>query len=94
MPVKGWNGKFRGVGNGGFAGSIDYEGPAVALMQGYASGATDTGHSGNGGDASWALGHPEKVIDFGYRAIHEMTKDLKGRGSGLLRGRGQAQLLC
>ena len=74
LPVKGWNGKFRGVGNGGFAGSIDYSGPAVALMQGYASGATDTGHSGNGGDASWALGHPEKVIDFGYRAIHEMTR--------------------
>ncbi len=73
LPVKGWNGKFRGVGNGGFAGSIDYLGPAVALMQGYASGATDTGHTGNGGDASWALGHPEKVIDFGYRAVHEMT---------------------
>ena len=73
MPVKGWNGKFRGQGNGGFAGSIDFTGPAVALMQGYASGATDTGHTGGSGDASWALGHPEKIIDFGYRAIHEMT---------------------
>jgi feruloyl esterase len=73
MPVKGWNGKFCGQGNGGFAGSIDFVGPAVALMQGYASGATDTGHSGGGGDASWALGHREKVIDFGYRAVHEMT---------------------
>lgn len=73
MPAKGWNGKFRGQGNGGFAGSIDFVGPAVALMQGYASGATDTGHSGGAGDASWALGHPEKVIDFGYRAVHEMT---------------------
>jgi Tannase and feruloyl esterase len=73
MPVKGWNGKFRGQGNGGYAGSIDYVGPAVAVMQGYATGATDTGHSGNAGDASWALGHREKVIDFGYRAVHEMT---------------------
>ncbi len=73
MPVKQWNGKFRGQGNGGFAGSIDFFGPAVALMQGYASGATDTGHSGSVSDASWALGHREKVIDFGYRAVHEMT---------------------
>lgn len=73
MPVKEWNGKFRGQGNGGFAGSIDFLGPAVALTQGYASGATDTGHSGGAGDASWALGHREKVIDFGYRAVHEMT---------------------
>lgn len=73
MPVKDWNGKFRGQGNGGFAGSIDWVNPAVAVMQGYASGATDTGHSAGGGDASWALGHPEKVIDFGYRAVHEMT---------------------
>jgi Tannase and feruloyl esterase len=73
MPVKGWNGKLRGQGNGGFAGSVDYVGPAVALMEGYASGATDTGHTGNAGDANWALGHREKVIDFGYRAVHEMT---------------------
>ncbi len=73
MPAKDWNGKFRGQGNGGFAGSIDFLGTAVALMQGYASGATDTGHSGAAGDASWALGHREKVIDFGYRAVHEMT---------------------
>jgi len=73
MPAKGWNGKFRGQGNGGFAGSIDYEGLAVALSQGYASGATDTGHAGSAIDAGWAVGHPEKVIDFGYRAIHEMT---------------------
>lgn len=77
MPQKGWNGRFRGQGNGGFAGSIDFGGLAVAVTEGYASGATDTGHAGSGIDAGWALGHPEKVKDFGYRAVHEMT--VKGK---------------
>ena len=45
----------------------------LAVLQSYASAATDTGHAANGPDASWALGHPEKIIDFAYRAIHEMT---------------------
>jgi len=73
MPAKGWNGKFRGIGNGGLAGSVEYSAMAVAVNQGYASASTDTGHSGSPVDGSWALGHPEKVIDFGFRAIHEMT---------------------
>jgi len=73
MPASGWNGKFRGQGNGGFAGEIDYRSLAVAILQGYASAATDTGHVASGTDATWALGHPEKIIDFAYRAIHEMT---------------------
>jgi hypothetical protein len=73
MPVTGWNGKFRGQGNGGFAGEIDYDDLANAVRLGYASGGTDTGHSGVSIDGSWALGHPEKAIDFGNRAIHEMT---------------------
>ena len=73
LPVSGWNGKFRGQGNGGFAGEIDYDHLAYSVAQGYASGGTDTGHSAGGIDASWALNHPEKVIDFGNRAMHEMT---------------------
>ncbi|MGC2829268.1 MAG: tannase/feruloyl esterase family alpha/beta hydrolase [Candidatus Acidiferrum sp.] len=73
MPVSGWNGKFRGQGNGGFAGEIDYGSLGLAIAQGYASAATDTGHAADGTDAKWALGHPEKIIDFAYRAIHEMT---------------------
>jgi len=75
MPASGWNGKFRGVGNGGFAGFINYRGLASAVSQGYAVASTDTGHSTEG--AEWALGHPEKVIDYGYRAVHEMTLDAK-----------------
>lgn len=73
MPANGWNGKFRGQGNGGFAGEIDYAALAGAVGQGYATAATDTGHAAEATDAQWALGHPEKIIDFAYRAIHEMT---------------------
>jgi len=77
LPTEGWNGRFRGQGNGGFAGQIDYRGLAVAVQQKYAGAATDTGHSAEGTDARWALGHPEKVVDYGYRAIHEMTQIAK-----------------
>jgi len=73
LPISGWNRKFRGQGNGGFAGEIDYRSLGLAIAQGYASAATDTGHAAGGTDANWALGHPEKIIDFAYRAIHEMT---------------------
>lgn len=75
MPASGWNGKFRGQGNGGFAGVIDYPGLGEAVKRGYASAGTDTGHTTV--DAAWALAHPEKVIDFGYRALHEMTEKAK-----------------
>jgi hypothetical protein len=75
LPSANWNGKFHGIGNGGFAGSISYTGLAGALTRGYATASTDTGHSG--GDASWALGHPEKIVDYGHRAIHEMTEKAK-----------------
>ena len=77
MPSQGWNGKFLGVGNGGWAGNISYPAMAESLGRGYAVASTDTGHTGNGGDASFALGHPEKLIDFGYRAVHEMTAAAK-----------------
>ena len=73
LPTKNWNGKFMGVGNGGFAGSIQgltNEMPQ-ALRLGYATAGTDTGHQEQGGN--WAIGHPDKMIDFGYRATHEMT---------------------
>jgi feruloyl esterase len=76
-PADRWNGKFMGVGNGGFAGSIqglNNEMPQ-ALRLGYATAGTDTGHQEQGG--AWAIGHPEKMIDFGYRATHEMTLKAK-----------------
>ena len=71
LPVSGWNGKLQSVGNGGWAGVISYAALARGLADSYATVSTDTGHTGNTG--SFALGHPEKMIDFGYRSVHEMT---------------------
>ena len=75
LPASGWNGKFQAVGNGGWAGVISYSAMAQALEHGYATSSTDTGHVG--GSGSFALGHPEKLNDFGYRAVHEMTTKAK-----------------
>jgi hypothetical protein len=66
-----WNGKYQAVGNGGWAGSIVYTALGEALKRGYARRSTDTGHVG--GSASFAMGHPEKAIDFAYRSEHEMV---------------------
>ena len=77
MPAENWNGRFHGEGNGGFAGEISYQNMAVSVLNGYASAGTDTGHAANFLDAQWASGHPEKIVDFGYRAIHLMTERSK-----------------
>src|SRR5207244_681454 len=71
LPVSGWNTKYQAVGNGGWAGVISYSALAEALGRGYATSSTDTGHVG--GSGSFALGHQEKLVDFGYRSEHEMT---------------------
>ena len=71
LPEAGWNGKYLAVGNGGWSGSINYTGLGDGLRRGYATSSTDTGHEG--GSASFALGHPEKLIDYAYRSEHEMA---------------------
>src|SRR5579863_2734673 len=75
MPESGWNGDFQAVGNGGWSGAINYNAMAAALSNGYATSSTDTGHTG--GSAAFALGHPEKLIDYAYRSEHEMTLESK-----------------
>jgi hypothetical protein len=77
LPSANWNGKFQGVGNGGYAGAITFAGLADAVRNGYAAASTDTGHQDSGTSARWALNHPEKIIDFGYRAIHETALTAK-----------------
>ena len=70
-PAGSWNGKYEGIGNGGFAGVIVYPAMEWALEGGYAVSGTDTGHSGLMNQSGWALQHPQKVEDLGWRAIHE-----------------------
>lgn len=77
MPEAGWNGKLQSVGNGAFAGSISYAALAEAVTDGYAAASTDTGHEGDGNSAEFVSGHPEQLIDFAYRAVHEMTVSAK-----------------
>ena len=91
LPAANWNGKFQAVGNGGWAGAIAYPAMADALRRGYATSSTDTGHTG--GSASFALGHPEKLIDF---ALPLRTRD-DGEGQGdrqrVLRQRAEVLVL-
>ncbi len=74
LPAR-WNGKYQAVGNGGWAGTISYAAMASAVAAGYATSSTDTGHSTPGSD--FAFGHPEKLIDYAYRGVHEMTTQAK-----------------
>ena len=76
IPANGWNGKYLQIGNGGWAGAINAAGLAEPVKRGYAAAATDDGHQGGAG-ATWAIGHPEKLIDFGYRAVHETNLQSK-----------------
>jgi len=71
LPTENWNGRFQAVGNGGWAGFINYRDLATALGAGYATASTDTGHKGS--DSEFAVGHPEKLIDFAHRGVHEMA---------------------
>lgn len=77
LPEKSWNGRYLGAGNGGFAGEIDYRSLANDVANGFAAAATDTGHFGDSEDASWAYQHPEKIADFGWRAIHLTAQTAK-----------------
>jgi feruloyl esterase len=70
-----WNTKLLAVGSGGWGGAIDFGSLAQGLRRGYATSATDDGHSDRGG--RFALGHPAKLIDYGYRAEHEATLEAK-----------------
>src|SRR5579863_459606 len=74
-----WTGRYLQLGNGGFAGRIASERLGQRAAEGYAVAMTDDGHESAAGfpDATWAIGHPEKVTDFGWRALKETTETAK-----------------
>lgn len=80
MPVSGWTGRFEGIGNGGYAGTVALGVPAMiaGLQQGLAVATTDMGTAPSGNnDGDALIGHPEKWVDFGWRATHLMTTTSK-----------------
>ena len=80
MPTSTWNGRYLQVGNHGWGSGIYESEMAPQLQRGFATGATDDGHPSTPAttyDLSWAYGHPQKVIDFAYRAVHELNQTAK-----------------
>ena len=79
-----WNGRFEGVGNGGYAGTLAAGLPAmvVALKRQFAVAGTDMGTApSSNNNADVLVGHPQKWEDWGHRATHLMTgigKELVG----------------
>lgn len=76
LPVRTfWNGRFLGVGAGGSMGDVNRVDMAAGVNRGFAVVATDNGHRSPGPrDANqWALGEPERIVDFGHRAQHVAT---------------------
>ncbi|KAK5655042.1 hypothetical protein OQA88_5941 [Cercophora sp. LCS_1] len=69
LPTK-WNNRLLTVGNGGFAGGINWLDMGAGVQYGFAVMSTDTGHNSTSGDVSWALNQPERQTDFGWRAMH------------------------
>lgn len=87
LPSKSWNGRYQQVGTRGTGGVLYWSEMAPQLRRGFATGATDTGHTlpavvpgepllQNRGSA-WAIGFPERVKDYGYRAVHELVDKAK-----------------
>jgi feruloyl esterase len=75
LPASEWNGRLEAVGNGGWIGSIGLNSLAQEVMGGYVVTGTDTGHDTN--DSAFAVGHIERLKDFGYRSVHEATVTAK-----------------
>ncbi|KAB2578413.1 putative ferulic acid Esterase/Feruloyl esterase [Lasiodiplodia theobromae] len=69
LPTE-WNERFLAVGNGGFAGGVNWLDMGAGVGYGFAVVSTDTGHNSTSGELEWALDAPEVLNDWGYRAMH------------------------
>jgi feruloyl esterase len=68
-----WNNRLQGVGDGGMAGGVPYPTLLQAMEAGYAAEGSDLGHQSGFLESGWAIGHPERVRDWGHLATHETT---------------------
>jgi feruloyl esterase len=75
LPQQGWNGKLEMFGNGGYSSAIEYPNMGAQLARGYATLGTDTGHTGS--DPDFAVGHPEAIVDWGHRAVHQSVVEAR-----------------
>ncbi len=86
LPETGWNGRFLGTGNGGFAGTISLGVLELGVAEGFATANTDMGtgilfgcntlNCGNDtgqGKPGGLFRDPPAIEDFGYRSTHLMT---------------------
>ncbi|WP_438391850.1 tannase/feruloyl esterase family alpha/beta hydrolase [Caballeronia sp. DA-9] len=78
LPSKIWNGRYMQVGTHGTGGQLYWSEMAPQLRRGFVTGATDTGHPFKATfDSTWAIGNPQKLVDYGYRSSHELVDKAK-----------------
>jgi feruloyl esterase len=74
--VTAWNGRMKQNGTGGYAGATPYARLAQDIGDGFVTAGSNMGHDG-GESATWTLGHPEKVKDWGLRAHYYVATAAK-----------------
>src|SRR3546814_7251728 len=83
MPMKGWTGRLHMIGGGAYVSNISYEEMIPRLTDGEVAVGTDTGHSGT--DLIFGWNHRDRIIDFGYRAVHERSEEHTSELQSLMR---------
>ena len=69
-PADKWNGRMLASGGLGTSGAVIYPALNDALTRGFAALGDDLGHQSNAFSSDWAVGHPERVKDWGHRGSH------------------------
>ena len=77
-----WTGRLKVDGTGGYAGAVPFARLAQDIGDGFVTAGSNMGHDG-GESASWTLGHPEKVKDWGLRAHYSVATAAKALAQAL-----------